>query len=248
LVFVFCCTPVSTRAYFIEDGSTLYVGFDAEDPDPGSIRAYLRDRDSGFNDDFVGVVLDTFGDARRGFEFFVNALGVQMDMTMDDVRRNEDSSWNAIWESAGKINAGGYQVEMAIPFSQLRFPNAAGLKTWGIDAIRFYPRENRHRLSNNSRDRGRNCYLCQLQKVEGFENAESGRNLEVVPSLTLSRTDRRDGLAAGRLVAGSTIESLGLTVRWGVTEDMTANLAVNPDFSQVEADVPQLDVNNQFTF
>src|SRR5690606_29538342 len=101
-------------------------------------------------------------------------------------------------------------------------------------------------LSISPRDRGRNCYLCQLPKIRGFANAQSGMDLEVVPSLTASRTDFRDDVS-GRLLAGSTDEDLGVTVSWGVTPDTTLNLALNPDFSQVEADVAQLDVNNQFS-
>ncbi len=98
-------TPeVETTAYLVENGDQLLIAFDAHDPDPESIRAYLRDRDSAFNDDFVGVVLDTFNDQRRAFEFFVNPFGVQMDLIQDDVSRNESSSWNAIWDSAGEIN------------------------------------------------------------------------------------------------------------------------------------------------
>ena len=93
---------VKTIAYLVEDGDNLYVGFDAEDPDPTAIRAYLRDRDSAYDDDFVGIVLDTYGDARRAFEFFANPLGVQMDLTNDDVNESEDDSWNAIWDSAGR--------------------------------------------------------------------------------------------------------------------------------------------------
>ena len=113
--------------------SRFVIGFDAMDPNPEEIRAYLRDRDSAYSDDFVGVVLDTFNDDRRAFQFFANALGVQMDMTNDDVNKREDDSWDAIWDSAGAINDEGYAVEMAIPFSQLRFPNQAGPQTWGIE-------------------------------------------------------------------------------------------------------------------
>ena len=140
---------VETVAYLIENGESLYVAFDARDPDPGQIRAYLRDRDSAWNDDMVGIVLDTYNDGRRAFEFFSNALGVQMDATNDDVNKNVDSSWDAIWDSAGTINDEGYIVEMEIPLNQLRFPHTAGKQTWGIDVLRFYPRDNRDRFSNN---------------------------------------------------------------------------------------------------
>ena len=236
---------VETFAYLAETGSHLLVAFEARDPDPERIRARLRDRDSAFDDDFVGIVLDTFNDQRRAFEFFVNPLGVQMDLTVDDVNGGEDDSWDALWESAGEINDRGYSVEMAIPYSQLRFQRADGMQTWGVDALRVYPREDRMLLTAYPRDRGRNCYLCQIGKVRGFADAEPGRGLEVVPSVTASRTDARDA-ALGRLAGGDADSEVGVNVRWAVTPDIVANLALNPDFSQVEADVAQLDVNNQF--
>ena len=164
---------------------------------PSRSAPILRDRDSAFNDDFVGVVLDTFNDQRRAFEFFVNPLGVQMDLINDDVNRSESESWDAIWDSAGQINERGFAVEMAIPFSQLRFPRAAGDQTWGIDVLRFRPRAQRARISNNAQDRNRNCYLCQFGKFTGFANAEPGKALEVVPTLTATRTDSRAAGADG---------------------------------------------------
>jgi hypothetical protein len=238
--------PVKTKAYLIEDDKRLLIAFDARDPHPKQIRAYLRDRDSAFDDDFVGVVLDTFDDRRHAYEFFVNPLGVQMDLTNDDVNKNESSSWDAIWDSAGKITDQGYVVEMAIPFSQLRFPHSTGKETWAVDVLRFRPRQDRERISNNPLERGRNCYLCQLSEIRGFAGVEPGKNIEVVPSLTASRTDERDP-ATGGLTKGDTDPEVGLDVRWGITPDLTANLTVNPDFSQVEADVPQLSENNRFS-
>jgi len=139
--------PVETIAYLVEDGESLYIAFDAKDPQPHKIRAYLRDRDSAWNDDFVGIVIDTYGDERRAFEFFVNPLGAQMDLTNDDINRNEDESWDAIWDSAGRIDENGYVVEIQIPLSQLRFPDVEGKQTWGVDLLRFYPREHRYRFS-----------------------------------------------------------------------------------------------------
>lgn len=241
-------TPASikTVAYLIEDGKSLYVAFDAKDPEPEKIRAYLRDRDSAWNDDFVGIAIDTYGDERRAFEFFVNPLGVQMDLTNDDVNKNEDESWDAIWDSAGKIGADGFVVEMQIPLSQLRFPRVDGKQTWGIDLLRFYPRDHRYRFSNNEQDRSINCYLCQLQKIRGLENAEPGRDLEIVPTLTASKADTTADPGTVPLQSGDADAEFGLSVRWGITNDLTANLAINPDFSQVEADAAQLEVNNQF--
>jgi hypothetical protein len=238
--------PVATTAYLLEDGENIYIAFDAHDPRPAQIRAYLQDRDSAWNDDFVGIVLDTYNDERRAFEFFANPLGVQMDATMDDVNGNEDSSWDAIWDAAGTVGARGYVVEMEIPLHQLRFPHTGGLQTWGIDLLRFYPRDKRYRLSSNSRDRSRNCYLCNFASIEGLENIQPGRDLEIVPTLTSIQTDATDDPGVTPLQSGETDTEAGLSLRWGITPDMTANLALNPDFSQVEADVAQLDVNNQF--
>jgi hypothetical protein len=137
---------VKTVAYLMEDGTSLYVGFAASDPDPSKIRAYLRDRDTADNDDLVGIIIDTYNDGRRAFEFYANPLGVQMDLTNDDTANRQntfefDYSWDAIWDSAGRINADGYVVEMRIPLNQLRFPAVDGKQTWGVDLSRSYPRQ-----------------------------------------------------------------------------------------------------------
>ncbi len=239
-------SKVRTTAYVLEDGENLYVAFDAEDPEPERIRAFLRDRDSAWTDDFVGIVLDSYGDAQRAFEFFVNPYGIQMDLTFDDIRDYEDSSWDGIWDAAGQVHDTGFVVEMQIPLDQLRFPKRSGPQSWRVDLLRFYPREHRYRLSNNALDRNRNCYLCQLSRLEGFENAEPGHALEIAPTLTTIRTETTDDPTVEPLGEANTDVEAGLSVRWGVTPDIAANLAINPDFSQVEADTAQLDVNNQF--
>jgi hypothetical protein len=237
---------VKTVAYLMEDGLNLYIAFDARDPDPSKIRAYLRDRDSAYNDDFVGLVIDSYNDERRAFEFFSNPLGSQMDLTNDDVNKKEDDSWDAIWDSAGKITDAGYIVEMEIPLKQLRFQKMSGKQTWGIDVLRVYPRDSRFVMSANTNDREINCYLCQFRKFQGLENADPGRDLEIVPTVTAQRTDLRDEPTTDPMINGDVESEAGVSIRWGITPDLTANLAINPDFSQVEADVAQLDVNNQF--
>ena len=80
----------------MEDGEVLYVAFIALDPEPNKIRAFYRDRDSMWDDDWVAIVLDTFNDERRAFEFFANPYGVQADAIQDDINGEEDDSWNAI--------------------------------------------------------------------------------------------------------------------------------------------------------
>ena len=238
--------PVQTDVYLMEDGEHFLVAFVAQDPEPDKIRAYYRDRDRAFQDDFVGFVIDTFNDERRAFEFFSNPLGVQMDLIQDDVARREDDSWNALWDSAGQINATGFVVEMRVPLKQLRFPSGLDKQTWGIDLLRFWPRDVRHRISNNAADYGSTCYLCLFKKAEGFANLEQTTNLQVIPTVTSRWTENRPRPATGSWVRDDPEFDGGLDLRWGINEDMILNATLNPDFSQVEADQAQIDVNNTF--
>lgn len=239
--------PVETTCYMAYTESHLYVAFHALDPDPDSIRAHLSDRDRAFDNDWVGISVDTFNDERRGFELLVNPLGVQMDLSINETSQDrEDTAWDAIWSSKARIVEDGYVVEMAIPFTSFRFQRHAGLQTWGLAALRNWPRSSRHILTNVALDRGRNCTYCQASKVTGFEGVEPGRNLELVPTVTASRTDEREEITDQELVAGDPGGEIGLTVLWGLTPSATLAATLNPDFSQIEADAGQLDVNNTF--
>ncbi|MEQ8955243.1 MAG: DUF5916 domain-containing protein [Gammaproteobacteria bacterium] len=237
---------VQAHALVMENGETLFVAFIAEDPDPDQIRAFYQDRDRAWNDDFMGIILDTFNDERRASEFFVNPLGVQMDATFDDVNNREDESWNAIWDSVGQITESGYTVELAIPLKQLRFNASSEDQVWGIDVTRHYPRNRRTRMRSQVMDRDIDCYLCKISKIEGFAGLEQSRNLEIVPTLTSTRIESRDP-AVGEWQGGDFDFEPSLDVRWGITQDMYFNGTLNPDFSQVEADSPQLDINNTFS-
>lgn len=240
--------PVKTEALLAYDQSTLYVAIRAWDPDPKALRANLTDRDSAYQDDFAGIVVDTFNDQRRAFEFFVNPLGVQMDLTNADVDGgNEDDSWDAIWQSAGKIHGDRWEVEMAIPFSALRFRAIDGEQTWGLDIVRIYPRSQRRRIGLNVLNRNRDCYICQFSKLTGFRGIKPGNNIELAPTVTAHRTDARPVFPTQPIARGSFETDPGVTARWGITPNIILNAALNPDFSQIEADSPQLDVNNTFT-
>ncbi len=238
--------PVRTVCYFAFDESHLLVGCRADDPDPARIRARYADRDSAFSDDFIGVILDTFNDERRAYEFLVNPLGVQMDLIQDDVAGREDSSWDGIWHSAGRMTDSGYEIELAIPFSTLRFQRGAARQTWGLDVVRNYPRDRRVRIGLHPLKRDTSCYLCQATKISGFAGVRPGRNLEVVPTLTVTRSDSVENFPDGGLTRRESDYEPGLTVEWGVTPSLTLSATANPDFSQVEADVARLEVNEQF--
>ena len=236
--------PVRTEVLLTYDRNNFYIGARCYDPDPSAIRARIRDRDELGGDDWIGVVLDTFNDERRSFDFICNPFGVQFDQI--ETSTNEDAGWDAIWNSAGRITNWGYAVEMAIPFNQLRFQRSDGPQIWGFDGVRNYPRMQRHHIGAFPRDRSNNCYLCQSIKIEGFEGANPGRNAEIVPTFTASRTEERSDFPEGGMEKASQDADFGLNARWGFTPNMTLNFTANPDFSQVEADALELDVNQPF--
>ncbi len=238
---------VATTVYLMEDGENLLVAFVAEDPDPSKIRAYYRDRDSAYDDDFVGIIIDTFNNERSAFEFFVNPFGVQMDLLKDDVNGIEDPSWNAIWDSAGTVTASGFVTEMKIPLKQLRFAQDLDVQTWGIALLRSYPRDVRHQLSNFSVDYGKSCFLCQMPKTQGFSNLTQSANLQIIPAMTSLWSENRPNPATDPWQRNSPEFDGGVDVRWGINQDMILNVTFNPDFSQVEADNAQLDINNTFS-
>jgi len=238
---------VKTEVYFYENGESFNVAIVAYDPNPELIRASLRDRDALWDDDNVGIVIDTFNDQRNAYEFFVNPLGAQADMRMDDSSGwDEDSSWDAIWDSAGQINDKGYIVEMSIPFTALRFPQTDGKLTWNVAGMRNYPRDVRKQMSTYQEDRNIKCNLCQFDQIVGFENIKPSNNFQLTPTLTVSRHDKKLNVP-GEWDTGDTDVEPGLDIRWGITQDMVLNVTVNPDFSQVEADSGQLDVNNTYS-
>ena len=242
-------TPAQART-IVRIGYTsdaLYVAFKALDPDPSKIRATLRDRDAMFSDDWVGVFLDTFNDDRRAYELVVNPLGVQGDLIRDETNSNnqEDASWDGLWESAGQLTAEGYDVEIRVPFSTLRFPDSAQDQTWGISLIRTWPRDKRYQMTSHKVPRDSNCFQCEWGEYTGFSGAEQGRNLEVVPTLTMGSSQSRPAAGAAWGSSDSSIEP-GVDVSWAPSPSMTLNATLNPDFSQVETDELQLDFNSSF--
>ncbi|HUX06244.1 MAG TPA: DUF5916 domain-containing protein [Acidobacteriota bacterium] len=245
--------PVETEAYLIHNHSYLYVAFKAYDPEPAAIRAHLSDRDSIYGDDNVGILLDTFNDELRAFQFECNPIGIQRDVMRNDAvsshgRWRGDPSWDAIWDSAGRITDWGYAVEMAIPFNALSFPRANGdEQQWGFIVSRNYARNVHHSIQNVPNDRGRNCEVCQAAKISGFTGITPGRNIEFNPTITgINAEDWEDFPEGGEMTRVASKFEAGLTTRWGITPNMIFNVAVNPDFSQVEADAYQLDINRTF--
>ncbi len=237
--------PQKTTAYLVDTGQALLVAFRAEDTQPEHIRARLRDRDNLFDDDFVGVILDTYNDNLRALEFFVNPLGAQADLIRDDNNGGEDSSWDAIWNSAGQITPTGYVVEMEIPYTEMQMPATRGKKIWGIAFLRSLPRSTRYQILDHPLDRNNSCFLCQSRRFTGFANAHRGRDLEITPSLTLKAEQNRPDINAPYSGITTDIQP-SLDINWGISPNLTLNATINPDFSQVETDSAQLNINETF--
>jgi len=241
--------PVRSVCRITYDDTSLYVGCRGFDPRPDDIRARYFSRDDIerlVRDDHFNILIDPFNDQRRAFQFRVSALGGQADALLSTAEGFEDWSWDAIWGSAGRIDDLGYTVEVAIPFKSLRFPQTADVQTWGFILERSYPRSVRHRVQSAPRDRNNTCLLCEANKVTGFRGIAPGTNIEFDPAVTGSRTDVRTQVPDGPLASGDVDPAFGLDFRWGITPNLTLNATGNPDFSQVEADVAQLDVNTRF--
>ncbi|GAB3347035.1 carbohydrate binding family 9 domain-containing protein [Lysobacter tyrosinilyticus] len=239
--------PVKTIVRLGYTHDALYVAFHAQDDNPSAILAHLRDRDAAFSDDWVGLFLDTFDDQRRGYEMIVNPLGVQSDLIRDEANSDnqEDSSWDGLWSSAGQLTAEGYDVEMRIPFSTLRFRGGPQDQRWGISLFRNYPRNKRHQLTSHKSPRDSNCFPCTWAKYEGMAGVQQGRNLEIVPTLTVGKTQSRDAAGTAWHSDDTSIEP-GVDVSWAPSPSMTLNATLNPDFSQVETDQLQLSFNDSF--
>lgn len=236
--------PVKTEALLAYGRDSLYIAFRAYDPNPSQIRARFTDRDNIENEDYVGIVLDTFNDSRVTYNFYSNPHGIQADSITS--LSGGGSRWDAIWNSTGRINEEGYIVEIAIPFNSLRFQRKKDDQVWGIDVVRYYPRTLSHVIGLFPRDRSNNCYMCQASKVIGFKDVKPGKNIEIDPTLSGVLTHERESFPDGKFVKKTGKVDPGVSLRWNFTPNLTLSAAVNPDFSQVEADAAQLDINTQF--
>jgi len=209
------------------------------------------DRDRIDGHDRILLTLDPFNDQRRAFQFGVSALGVQFDAVLAQNgpqmqgQGDADPSWDAIWHSAGRITESGYVVEAAIPFQSLRFPSGED-RPWGAYLTRWWPRSANVQIRSASWDRADACQLCQANLVTGMRGITPGTNVQLTPTVTASKSQRRDGGVSAPLAGRPAVGDVGLDAQWGVTSDLTLNVTANPDFSQIEADVAQVEVNNRF--
>jgi len=236
---------VKTTAFIFEDGETLFIAFEAIDPNPEKIRAYLSERDDIWQSDYVGFTLDTFNDSRRGYQFLANALGIQSDSIIDEINTEQDFGWDSIWRSTGKVNTKGYVVEFAIPLKVLRFSETVGEKQWGIQFFRILPRDVKHKLSNTPQDRNSNCQLCQFDTFEGLSKSSNSNSLILIPSLTMNNNEQRS-LQESKWNNNGIKDRESLDIRWAINSNNVVSATINPDFSEVETDSIQVETNRRF--
>jgi hypothetical protein len=232
------------------DPKFLYIAFKATD-EPDKVRATVAKRDSIFQDDYVGFMLDTFNDKRKAFEVFFNPLGIQGDGVITE-GRGEDFSVDLLMESKGIVHQTGFDVEIAIPFKSLRFEAGKG-KLWGAHFFRRIKRFENELDSWMPFSRSIDSNLSQAGHLTGLEGISVERTIELIPSLTLSESGRFvhsfGSLGAtdpGRIVNEPLKFDAGLTAKFIPSSAVTVDLAINPDFAQVEADQLVVTANQRF--
>ena len=245
-------SPASARTEVFAgyDARFLYFAFHAYD-DPTKVRASVAKRDAVFDDDSVGLILDTFNDKRRAYELFFNPLGVQADGFLTE-GGNDDFSIDIVMESKGELTADGYTVEVAIPFKSLRY-QAGKDKLWGVHILRQIKHVNGEQDSWMPISNSQSGLLAQEGHLTGLEGISTERTLELIPSLTLSETGKRKApitvaqiAQGGRFVNEPIKFDPGLTGKYSLTPQVTLDFAVNPDFAQVESDQLVVTANQRF--
>ncbi len=242
-----------TEVFLGRDAKFIYIAFLCYD-EPDKVRATIAKRDNIFNDDYVGILFDTFNDGRKAYEFDFNPLGIQADGSWTDY--GEDFNPDIVMESKGMVTSDGWTVEVAIPFKSLRYV-AGKDKLWGVHFWRRIKRINNELDMWMPISRDNSSWLQQEGHLTGFDGISTERTLELIPSLTVSETGKRKAtlsvaqLNAGMLDPGRMVNEPihldpGLTGKYTITPNVTLDFALNPDFAQVEADQLVVTANQRF--
>ena len=242
-----------TEVLLGRDAKFLYIAFHCYD-EPDKVRATIAKRDDIFNDDYVGILFDTFNDGRKAYEFDFNPLGIQADGSWTD--NGEDFNPDIVMESKGSVTSDGWVVEVAIPFKSLRYV-AGKDKLWGAHFWRRIKRVNNELDMWMPLNRDNSSWLAQEGHLTGLDGISAERTLELIPSLTVSETGKRKAtlssaqLATGMLDPGRMVNEPihldpGLTGKYTITPNVTLDFALNPDFAQVESDQLVVTANQRF--
>lgn len=245
-----------TECFLGYDSKFFYLAIHAFD-DPDKVRATVARRDGVFEEDNIRLFLDTFNDQRKAYVLGWNPLGVQQDGIQTE-GQGTDFSVDIIMESKGMLTSDGWTLEVAIPFKSLRYV-AGKDKLWGFHLWRNIDRFNDELDSWVPINRDISGMLTQEAHLTGLEGISTERTLEVIPSITFSETGKRvNALSAAALAANPGVldpgrmlnepikSDAGVSVKYGLTPTITFDMAVNPDFAQVEADQTVVTANQRF--
>jgi len=241
-------------AFYAPDA--IYFGIRAYEAHGNVVRATLADRDNIGTDDNIQILLDTFNDRRRALLFAVNPLGVQQDGVRSEGLAGAAGGANAgfrfdgvvdlnpdyVYQSQGHVTPWGYQVEVRIPFKSLRYQSGT-TQDWGIQIVRV-TQHTGYEDTWTAVVRANASFLIQSGTLKSLTGLHRGLVMDVTPEFT-SRMDGAPALPSSYQYR-SIHPELGVNVRWGITQNLSAAGTVNPDFSQVEADVGQVTVNQRF--
>ncbi len=230
----------ATEVRVLYGNDALFFGFRAFDTAPDSIAGQLTRRDTDSYSDALHVVIDSYFDRRTAFHFGVNPVGVKVDLyRFDDTE--EDASWDAVWEVATQIDETGWTAEFRIPYSQLRFGNQE-VQSWGINFAREIARKNETSTWAPIRNSD-GAIVSKSGELRGLRGLGTPTRMEMRP-FSLTRLTRAPGEEANPYYRQNDFfASGGLDLKYGVTNDLTLDLTVNPDFGQVEADPAQVNLS-----
>jgi hypothetical protein len=240
----------STQVLLWYSASALHVGVRAYEQH-GGVHATLADRDKITADDNIQLLLGTFNDKRQAYFLAVNPFGIQMDGTIVETapntgggfqvtipqRQAPDLSQDFVFTSKGHITAYGYEVEMRIPFRSLKF-QAADVQTWDINVVRFVAHSGYEDTWAPAR-RSNTSFLAQGGSLEGLTGLDRGLVLDLNPMVTRKSTGAMNDIR-GRWQYTQPRPQIGMNVRYGVTNNLTLNGTVRPDFAEVESDASQI--------
>src|SRR6266403_2931119 len=237
----------STTAYLSYDDKNLYVAFACHD-EPGEVRAHLSKRESSDQDDGVGVLLDTFRDFHRAYYFFSNPVGVQTDAIYTE-GQGYDYSFDTLGDNAGRVTNHGYVVFFSIPFKRLRFSHDPE-QTWGVALYRVILRKSEYDYWPYVTQRVAGL-TQQFAPVNGLENVSPGRNIQFIPYGLLAsdhflNQPNPPNAATPPAFVNQFEHRAGLDAKFVAKDSLTFDVTLNPDFSQVESDDPQVTVNQRF--
>jgi hypothetical protein len=228
-----------TEAYFFYDADNLYFASRCYDTEPSKIKATICKRDSMFGDDFIGLIIDTYNTMQSGYGFVVNPFGIQGDGMMD-INGNLSSEQDFVWYSKGSVDDQGYVVECRIPLQSIRFPGGKTI-TMRIGFFRQFVRTSEV-ASSPALSPEKGSILAQSQPVS-VTGLKYERVVEIIPAVTYSN---KLAISDGELKRDERATDLGVTGKIGISNDLTLDAAVNPDFSQVESDAGQVDINLRY--